>query len=723
MKVVFSRVCVLIGSWSGLVLFAFIAMVHLHGGDVGVGVPYKPYGDVAPPWPELDSLSELTRSPSFDSQTEGSKPRTMHNRLHRGGEEGEEEGGKEEEEEEGNVGDDRPPDKYRETLRRPGEASLQVRGDGGSEGEARPDQLSDERPASTSESRRESGGQSGIGSGSPPGSASRGPTSLTSLRKGKARLTNGGGADAPDRSRQLDPSSRLRAQDSRRGVAPARSAPALGNLSESADSALPVGGASTPVELSSGGSTGSSPSRQAGHRDLQKRAAGHYAASSSSSSGRTSGSRENVAGVIRSGTAERNKSDQKIQANDCPAGVFARNRIRSAADFENVGSIPSFFTRLPRPAPSAALESSQGRRDSRASRGGGATTDTDDSNPTRRDTAPQPPLTRRLTRAAVVPYSNTTKIPDHVFFLNMYHEIRGCAHTHCSVESFLNKNPNYTVYFYSSNQTYFRTKWSERKDPRIVLKSFDFVEIFRGTPLEKWYTSGTYRNTSWIPNNLSNAARYALLWKYGGTYLDMDFISLNALPVGLGSALAAEDDKSINNAFVRFAPGHKFLLEAMEDFVRNFNGYEWGNQGPKLLTRVYMRNCLDINAVEEWLVSHKNVSRDKARARARSNTGGHLNASRLSASYIAPDFCYDLPVLSWEYCYPIYCGQPWEFKQAWKKSCKQWRQRQEKAIMVHYWGHYFPHNDTFDKDSVMAEMMRGTCPRTYHQCGWESRGL
>ncbi|GBG75352.1 hypothetical protein CBR_g19985 [Chara braunii] len=394
---------------------------------------------------------------------------------------------------------------------------------------------------------------------------------------------------------------------------------------------------------------------------------------------------------------------------DCAAINFTRNRVFSAAHFGDQGSEPSFFTRIRRQ--SASDEEQRGAQNS---------TSTSAPPPPRRRTRSLDPSRSHTAQPESSPLSaNITNIPDQVFFLEMYRKVNSCVHIHCSVESFLAKNPNYTVYIYASNLSYYRTKWSERADPRILLRSFDFPEIFRGTPLGSWYASGTYRKTPWIPVVLSDAARLALLWKYGGTYLDMDIISLNAMPVGLGNAVATEDDGSINNAFLRFSAHHEFLLECMKDFVVHFNGGAWAHQGPHLVSRVFHRKCLDIEQAEEWLVSRK-FSREKAKARIRKKLGV-LNDTRLSDEYVAPDFCYDLTIMMTRSVYPVYCSQAPELYRPWWKECKRWRRLQERSFMMHYWGHSFPTSATFDQDTIMAVIMRGTCPRTFRQCGWDSR--
>ncbi|XP_040190241.1 alpha-1,4-N-acetylglucosaminyltransferase-like [Rana temporaria] len=87
----------------------------------------------------------------------------------------------------------------------------------------------------------------------------------------------------------------------------------------------------------------------------------------------------------------------------------------------------------------------------------------------------------------------------------------------------------------------------------------------------------------------SDACRLALLWKYGGIYMDTDFISLRPNPHH--NFLAAESKQYSSNAVLGFSSQHEFIWKCMEDFVKNYHGEIWGYQGPLLFTRIRNQFC------------------------------------------------------------------------------------------------------------------------------------
>ncbi len=62
--------------------------------------------------------------------------------------------------------------------------------------------------------------------------------------------------------------------------------------------------------------------------------------------------------------------------------------------------------------------------------------------------------------------------------------------------------------------------------PNIIYKKLDPVELFSKTPLALWWKSGNLEYSKFRTAHLADAARLALLWKYGGFYSDLDTISL-----------------------------------------------------------------------------------------------------------------------------------------------------------------------------------------------------
>ncbi|CAN0879785.1 Lactosylceramide 4-alpha-galactosyltransferase [Linum grandiflorum] len=123
--------------------------------------------------------------------------------------------------------------------------------------------------------------------------------------------------------------------------------------------------------------------------------------------------------------------------------------------------------------------------------------------------------------------------------------------------------------------------------------------LVEDTPGEDWLAemkTGT-KDPGYIPLtiNLSNLIRIAMIYKYGGVYLDTDFIVLKDFS-GLRNAVGAQTVdsttnqwSSINNAVIIFDRGHPMVLEFIKEFANTFNGNKWGNNGPAMFTRVFER--------------------------------------------------------------------------------------------------------------------------------------
>ncbi|KGL88907.1 Lactosylceramide 4-alpha-galactosyltransferase, partial [Charadrius vociferus] len=126
--------------------------------------------------------------------------------------------------------------------------------------------------------------------------------------------------------------------------------------------------------------------------------------------------------------------------------------------------------------------------------------------------------------------------------------------------------------------------------PNVEIRPLDLQELFSGTPLAKWYLQPEHQKEPYFLPVLSDACRITIMWKFGGIYLDTDFIVLKNLK-NLTNALGIEAHNLLNGAFLSFKPKHEFMELCMQDFVKNYNGWIWAHQGPGLLTRVFKRWC------------------------------------------------------------------------------------------------------------------------------------
>ncbi|XP_054779552.1 uncharacterized protein LOC129287426 [Prosopis cineraria] len=123
--------------------------------------------------------------------------------------------------------------------------------------------------------------------------------------------------------------------------------------------------------------------------------------------------------------------------------------------------------------------------------------------------------------------------------------------------------------------------------------------LFHKTPAEKWLHDlrKGKKDPGEIPlsQNLSNLIRLVVLYKYGGIYLDTDFIILKPFK-GLRNCIGAQSMGSVskqwtrlNNAVLVFDKNHPLLSQFIEEFALNFDGNKWGYNGPYLVSRVVER--------------------------------------------------------------------------------------------------------------------------------------
>ncbi|KAJ3021376.1 Lactosylceramide 4-alpha-galactosyltransferase [Thoreauomyces humboldtii] len=167
----------------------------------------------------------------------------------------------------------------------------------------------------------------------------------------------------------------------------------------------------------------------------------------------------------------------------------------------------------------------------------------------------------------------------------------------CSIESAARLNPEHIITVFAKNVTDLdRTldKWraavGSQIGSRVLVKPIEYTRYFQDTPLERWWKEGKWRESHWVGQNLGNALRLAIVYKEGGVYMDMDIISLNPLHT-LGRSIAREEADRINNAAMSF-PQHDSLVWAlMEEFVEGWNGWQWANNGPYSVTRMFQKRC------------------------------------------------------------------------------------------------------------------------------------
>lgn len=139
---------------------------------------------------------------------------------------------------------------------------------------------------------------------------------------------------------------------------------------------------------------------------------------------------------------------------------------------------------------------------------------------------------------------------------------------------------------------------------KVVAITPELSFLFNRTPVESWFDDlgKGEKDPGEIPlaQNLSNLIRLAVLYKYGGVYLDTDFIILkdfSRLRNSIGAQTVSPNGNwtRLNNAVLIFDKKHPILYKFMEEFALSFDGNKWGQNGPYLVSRV----------VEKLMTSHE----------------------------------------------------------------------------------------------------------------------
>ncbi|CAK7350636.1 unnamed protein product [Dovyalis caffra] len=172
-----------------------------------------------------------------------------------------------------------------------------------------------------------------------------------------------------------------------------------------------------------------------------------------------------------------------------------------------------------------------------------------------------------------------------------------------AIESLFKSHPNACLVIVSNSM--------DSESGGLVLKPFfdkgfkliaikpDFDHIFKDTHAEKWFNGLKKGNVSpgevSLGQNMSNLLRLALLYKFGGIYMDADVIVLKRL-TKLRNAIGAQtidletgNWSRLNNAVLIFDKKHPLLFKFIEEFALTFNGDKWGHNGPYLVSRVVSR--------------------------------------------------------------------------------------------------------------------------------------
>ncbi|XP_075122891.1 alpha-1,4-N-acetylglucosaminyltransferase-like [Leptodactylus fuscus] len=202
--------------------------------------------------------------------------------------------------------------------------------------------------------------------------------------------------------------------------------------------------------------------------------------------------------------------------------------------------------------------------------------------------------------------SEVLKEGDGIIFLETSDRLELSSLVLCAIESAARMYENRPVVFFLKGlndtnieeavKTHFPVLSSLEN---IYIFPLKLEELFIDTPLLSWYNKTNPEKESHWLHVSADGCRLALIWKYGGMYMDTDIISIRPIPDQ--DFLAAQHSQFSSNGIFQFSAHHNFTQQCMEDFVKNYNSRIWGHQGPFLFTRILRKFCdlPDFNSTED----------------------------------------------------------------------------------------------------------------------------
>ena len=73
-------------------------------------------------------------------------------------------------------------------------------------------------------------------------------------------------------------------------------------------------------------------------------------------------------------------------------------------------------------------------------------------------------------------------------------------------------------------------EYFEDRFKNVIFARVNFAKLVANTPLAEIWSKGAITTTGFYLNNISDVLRVIVVWRFGGTYLDSDIISVKPVP-------------------------------------------------------------------------------------------------------------------------------------------------------------------------------------------------
>ncbi|KAK8584952.1 hypothetical protein V6N13_138894 [Hibiscus sabdariffa] len=171
------------------------------------------------------------------------------------------------------------------------------------------------------------------------------------------------------------------------------------------------------------------------------------------------------------------------------------------------------------------------------------------------------------------------------------------------LESLLAQHPDACVLVFSETieLDFFKDSFV-KNGYKVAVAMPNLDELLKDTPTHifasVWFE---WRKTKFYATHYSELVRLAVLYKYGGIYLDSDIIVLKPL-LPLNNSVGQEDQgSSLNGALMAFRKHSPFIMECLKEFYLTYDDTQLRGNGADLLSRVAERflNKKNIVSIEQ----------------------------------------------------------------------------------------------------------------------------
>lgn len=188
------------------------------------------------------------------------------------------------------------------------------------------------------------------------------------------------------------------------------------------------------------------------------------------------------------------------------------------------------------------------------------------------------------------------KSTNNIFFLETKHInvlAQLTVRQACTVESTARNNPNLDVYVIFACSVGF-----ERNDkifqklgalPNVHMRLLSWPIYANDTPAELWAHSSQLYLSFWPETHVADFLRLLLVYRFGGMYMNMDFVTLSSFDSLPESFLSQEQPGAVSISLLRFAKtgiGRLMSTALLQNFVNNFNGSCLNCNGLAVISRV-----------------------------------------------------------------------------------------------------------------------------------------